>query len=86
MPTGDPYDPQLLALDLTLVHQIYTDFFDHLARADWQRPSLRGKDEWSLREVTAHLSALTQITQIGIEAALQGKSVSDPDLPDRFEF
>ncbi len=81
---GDPYDPELLASDLSLVYQVYADFFSRLTRADWQRPSKHG--EWSLREVTAHLSALTRITQQGIQAALQGKSIRDPDLPDRFEF
>lgn len=74
-----------LASDLTRVHQIYSDFFSGLAAADWQYPGKDG-EEWNLREVVAHLSALTELGQDSVEAALRGEAIAFPGLTSRFEF
>ena len=39
-----------------------------LTPADWRHPTPDGDDEWNLREVVAHLAALTRLGQDSIEA------------------
>ena len=80
------FSAQTLASDLARVHEIYTDFFAGLSAADWRYPATADGDEWNLREVVAHLAALTTLGQDSVEAALRGETIAFPGLPDRFAF
>lgn len=80
------FTPEHLAADLTRVHEIYTDFFSGLSPADWRYPPADGDGEWNLREVVAHLGALTQLGQESVEAALRGQPIAFPGLNSRFHF
>lgn len=75
-----------LALDLSRVRQIYSGFFSRLTPADWQCPTNDGDEAWNLREVVAHLGALTELGQESIEAALHGEAIAFPGLTGRFQF
>ncbi|HSM56968.1 MAG TPA: DinB family protein [Candidatus Sulfomarinibacteraceae bacterium] len=82
----EAFAPQALAADLTRVHEIYSDFFSGLTANDWRYPSENGDEEWNLREVMAHLGALTTFGQESIEAALRGEAIAFPGFTNRFEF
>lgn len=82
----NPYDPSTLASDLVRVHDIYADFFSKASPADWERPAKGGDHAWNMHETVAHLCGLTTVGQHGIEAALQGETLSVPGLTNRFEF
>jgi hypothetical protein len=84
--TGNAFDPKTLATDLSCVRNIYADFFAGLTAEDWRLPEKDGGNEWNLREVVAHLSALSQLLQDSVQAALLGEEISDPALPSRFAF
>lgn len=83
---GNAFDAKTLASDLAYVGTIYADFFAGLTAADWRLPEQDGGHEWNLREVVAHLGALSQLLQDSIQAALRGEEISDPALPNRFAF
>ena len=82
----DAFATETLAADLTRVHQIYSDFFSGLTAADWPYPTAEAAGEWNLREVVAHLGALTELGQQSIEAALRGEAIVFPGLTSRFDF
>ena len=82
----DAFAAQMLAADLARVRQIYALFFAGLTAADWRYPALDEGKEWNLREVVAHLGALTELGQASIEAALRGEAIAFPGLPNRFQF
>lgn len=76
---------ETLASDLTRVHEIYSDFFSELSATDWRYPE-KDDEEWNLREVVAHVGALTELGQESVEAALRGEIIAFPGLTTRFEF
>lgn len=83
---NNAFEADALARDLTRVREIYSDFFSGLAPADWHYPRQDEGEEWNLREVVAHLGALTELGQDSIEAALQGQAIAFPGLDSRFQF
>ena len=83
---NDAFVADALVRDLTRVREIYSDFFSRLTAADWRYPDQNGDEEWNLREVVAHLGALTQLGQDSIKAALRGQTIAFPGLPNRFRF
>lgn len=80
------FEAETLAADLAQVHDIYSAFFSALTAADWKHPQPGANGEWNLREVVAHLGALTELGQESIEAALRGEAMAVPGLSNRFQF
>jgi len=83
---NNAFEADALARDLTRVREIYSDFFSGLTPADWRYPPQDEGEEWNVREVVAHLGALTELGQDSIEAALQGQAIAFPGLDSRFRF
>jgi hypothetical protein len=80
------FEARFLASDLSRVHEIYTDFLAGLTAVDWRLPPEDGDGAWNLRQVVAHLGALTELGQESVEAALHGETITFPGLSSRFEF
>lgn len=80
------FEAESLASDLRQVHDIYSAFFCELTVADWKHPEPGANGEWNLREVVAHLGALTELGQESVEAALRGEEMVIPGLTSRFQF
>lgn len=81
------FESETLSLDLVQVHDTYSRFFSQLTGTDWPQPARENEhEEWNLREVVAHLAALTELGQASIEAALRGEAIAFPGLVSRFDF
>lgn len=83
---NDPFNPQLLAADFSVLQRIYTEFFNNLTATDWTRPVKGAPREWNLAETVAHLCALSGAGLESIEAALRGENYVFSGLENRYQF
>jgi hypothetical protein len=68
------------------VHSIYADLFQSLDTTGWDKPSQRGRKEWTLHETIAHLCALNGAGVESIIHTLRGETYTFRGLESRYHF
>jgi len=77
------FDPKIIAADLAEVRRIFARFFADRTQADWERPTEKFNQGWTLRETVAHLDAVGQAYQHTLTRALDGKLCEFPGMAKR---
>jgi hypothetical protein len=86
MPPNDILDPQILAGDLRLIRETYTDLFSSLDPEALNRTGRSDRGGWTMREVAAHLGALNGAGIESIRHTLRGEDYRFEGLDDRYHF
>ena len=85
-PTDTSFDPLTLARDLDEVARIYARLFTTVDTSGWDRPSRRGRKEWTLHETIAHLCALNGAGLESIAHAVRGQPYTFEGLDSRYQL
>jgi hypothetical protein len=72
------FAPDLLAADLEELQAVLDRFFARVGNAQWEQRTERHNRGWTLRETLAHVTAIAEIFDLGIERTMHGLPFDHP--------